>query len=93
MLRHAGLFVGNDSGLSHLAAVVGAPTLVLFGPTDPRLWAPIGPRVTVLAGSGPGSSDPWQGLDVGRVERAVRELPGVSAADVAWRVTDSGAPR
>ena len=35
VLRRAGLFVGNDSGVTHLAAAYGAPTLALFGPTDP----------------------------------------------------------
>jgi ADP-heptose:LPS heptosyltransferase len=47
-LARAGLFLGNDSGVSHLAAAAGAPTLALFGPTDPALWAPLGPRVEVL---------------------------------------------
>lgn len=44
----AGLYVGNDSGASHLAAAAGAPTLALFGPTDPALWRPVGRRVRVL---------------------------------------------
>jgi ADP-heptose:LPS heptosyltransferase len=44
----AGLFVGNDSGASHLAAATGAPTLALFGPTDPAVWAPLGPAVSTL---------------------------------------------
>lgn len=48
LLSHAGLFVGNDSGVSHLAAACGAPTLALFGPTDPALWAPVGRRVQCL---------------------------------------------
>jgi hypothetical protein len=52
VLGRAGVYVGNDSGISHLAAATGAPTVTLFGPTDPRLWSPIGPRVTVLASGG-----------------------------------------
>ncbi len=40
-------FVGNDSGVSHLAAAAGAPGVVLFGPTDPARWRPLG-RVTVI---------------------------------------------
>jgi heptosyltransferase-2 len=48
LLAGAGLFVGNDSGVTHLAAAAGAPTLALFGPTDPAQWAPIGPKVRVL---------------------------------------------
>jgi heptosyltransferase-3 len=48
LLARCDLYVGNDSGPSHLAALTGAPTLALFGPTDPRRWRPLGPRVTVL---------------------------------------------
>lgn len=42
------LFLGHDSGISHLAAAAGAPCLLLFGPTDPAVWAPPAPRVRVL---------------------------------------------
>lgn len=42
-------FIGNDSGPAHLAAALGLDTLAIFGPTDPRVWAPIGARVRVLA--------------------------------------------
>ena len=42
-------YVGNDSGPSHLAAAVGAPTAVLFGPTDPAHFGPRGRRVRVIA--------------------------------------------
>jgi ADP-heptose:LPS heptosyltransferase len=42
------LFVGNDSGISHLAAALGIPTLAIFGPTDPRVWSPRGRNVMVI---------------------------------------------
>lgn len=42
------LFVGHDSGVSHVAAAVGTPSVLLFGPTDPAVWAPPGPHVTVV---------------------------------------------
>jgi heptosyltransferase-3 len=48
LLSSCDLYVGNDSGVSHLAGMCGAPTVALFGPTDPRLWRPLGPRVRVL---------------------------------------------
>jgi ADP-heptose:LPS heptosyltransferase len=48
VLREAGVYVGNDSGVSHLAAAFGAPVLALFGPTDPAVWAPLGSRVQAL---------------------------------------------
>ena len=52
-LAAARVFVGNDSGVSHLAGAVGAPTLAIFGPTAPHIWRPDGRRVqTVRAESG-----------------------------------------
>ena len=42
------LFIGHDSGISHLAAAAGARCLVLFGPTDPAVWAPRGENVRIL---------------------------------------------
>jgi heptosyltransferase-3 len=44
----AALFLGHDSGISHLAAATGAPSVLLFGPTDPAIWAPPEPTVRVL---------------------------------------------
>jgi hypothetical protein len=41
-LSGASAYVGNDSGITHLAAAVGIPTVALFGPTDPALWCPRG---------------------------------------------------
>jgi len=41
-------YVGNDSGVSHLAAALGVATVAIFGPTDPRVWAPRGPRVETI---------------------------------------------
>lgn len=45
LLRPAGRYVGNDSGVTHLAAACGVPTTALFGPSDPVRWAPEGARV------------------------------------------------
>lgn len=47
-LSEARLYVGNDSGITHLAAAVGTPVLAIFGPTDPAIWAPRGSKVHVL---------------------------------------------
>lgn len=46
------LFVGHDSGVTHLAAACGVPTVALFGPTNPHVWAPPQDHVTVLYGAG-----------------------------------------
>jgi ADP-heptose:LPS heptosyltransferase len=50
MLATCAAYLGNDSGVTHLAAAAGTETLALFGPTDPRIWAPRGSHVTVLSG-------------------------------------------
>ena len=47
-LGGASLYLGHDTGISHLAAVTGAPSLLLFGPTDPGIWAPPHDHVRVL---------------------------------------------
>ena len=41
-------YLGNDSGVTHLAAALNLPTVALFGPTDPGLWGPVGKRVVIL---------------------------------------------
>jgi ADP-heptose:LPS heptosyltransferase len=64
VLAHCGVYVGNDSGVSHLAAAFDAPTVALFGPSDPAIYAPVGRRVTVVRSP----------LDVDTVVRAVGAL-------------------
>lgn len=51
VLSHAGLYVGHDSGMTHLAAALSIPTLACFGPTNPRRWAPLGSRLSILTGA------------------------------------------
>jgi len=47
ILSRASLFMGNDSGIAHLAAAVGAPTIIVFRASDPAVWAPGGENVWV----------------------------------------------
>jgi ADP-heptose:LPS heptosyltransferase len=49
LLSCADGFIGNDSGITHLAAGLGIRTLAVFGPTNPAVYRPIGPAVTVFA--------------------------------------------
>jgi ADP-heptose:LPS heptosyltransferase len=48
LLARSDLYLGNDSGISHLAAALGVRTVTLFGPSDARQWAPCGDKVTIL---------------------------------------------
>jgi ADP-heptose:LPS heptosyltransferase len=65
--RMAAAFVGVDSGVSHLAAAAGTPGVVLFGPTDPARWRPLG-RVTVIR------REPLDAIDPSEVMLALRDL-------------------
>jgi ADP-heptose:LPS heptosyltransferase len=48
LIAQAAVFIGNDSGLTHLAAALGRPTVAIFGPTDPEIWGPRGEHVTIV---------------------------------------------
>jgi ADP-heptose:LPS heptosyltransferase len=48
LMKTAGGYIGNDSGVSHLAAYFGLPTVAIFGPSDPEMWRPLGPRVEIV---------------------------------------------
>ena len=52
LLERCHLFIGHDSGVSHIAAATGIPCLLMFGPTDPEVWAPANPGVKWLAAPG-----------------------------------------
>ncbi len=66
-------FIGNDSGLSHLAAAAGLPTLALFGSSDPVRYAPWGAQSAVVRAPEPGRR--MADLSVAAVEEAFNKLP------------------
>lgn len=75
-LAHTQLFLGHDSGISHLAAACGAPSLLLFGPTDPAMWAPPVAHVRVLQ-RGPALSQ----ISLDDVRTALRDAPAAHPAE------------
>jgi heptosyltransferase III len=81
-LLETSVFIGHDSGVSHIAAAVRARSILIFGPTDPGVWAPANGNVTVLRAPG----GDLRLLDVQAVAAAVR---------TAWRGPTSSrfAPR
>jgi heptosyltransferase III len=72
LLAHCDLFLGHDSGVSHLAAAVGAPVIALFGPTNPAQWAPRGEKVMVLSAGPPGTA--MDKIDVETVWDAAQKI-------------------
>ena len=48
LMERASFFIGNDSGITHLAAAVGIPTTAVFGETDPLVWGPSGENVKIF---------------------------------------------
>lgn len=57
LLTGARLFIGNDSGIGHLASVAGCPALAIFGATDPAVWGPMGTDARVVQGA------PWPSVE------------------------------
>jgi len=47
-LESTSAYIGNDSGVSHLAAFLGIASVIIFGPSDPVRWKPLGPRVQIV---------------------------------------------
>ena len=60
LISRSSLYLGNDSGITHLAAACGTPTVALFGPTNPRIWAPRGPQVKIIRCQGEGTFNATQ---------------------------------
>ena len=75
LFASARLYIGNDSGPTHLAAAVGTPSIAIFGPTDPRTWQPRGARVEVL--TAPSDIPPesrLESIEVDQVLKAANRL-------------------
>jgi ADP-heptose:LPS heptosyltransferase len=77
-IDRADLFVGNDSGLMHVSAALGRPTLGLFGPTEWWLYGPWGPKTrTAASNETRGQFAPIEDLTVDHVFDAVLALHDV----------------
>lgn len=100
VLMHLDLYIGHDSGLTHLAAALHRPAIALFGPTPPQRWAPRGSHVRILSG-GPCACATWAQVrachdhpclqvSVERVVRACEEIMApqrVCECGPMWRGT------
>ncbi|TCS13221.1 glycosyltransferase family 9 protein [Caulobacter sp. BK020] len=78
-LKRADLFIGNDSGLMHIAAAAGVPTIGLFGPSDERRYGPWGPLTRAVRG--PRSFEQFLAVDPD-LSQAIRHMSDLPVATV-----------
>lgn len=87
LLSHSALFIGHDSGLTHLAGLLGTPTVAIFGPTHPTSWRPLGPAVTVVRAC---TARPAPSIRVCREACSLREITTEMVLDgvrrIPWQV-------
>ncbi len=57
VIERCRLFIGHDSGISHIAAAVGVPCVLMFGPTDPEVWGPANAQVRFIQAPGEAMGD------------------------------------
>lgn len=93
LMADADLFVGNDSGMMHLAAASGAPTLGLFGPTDERLYGPWGERAAAVRAPGVEVVFGKTSKTVSRTETQMAALTVEEVAAAAERLSGGSARR
>jgi heptosyltransferase-2 len=84
----ASVAISNDSGLMHIAAAIGTPTMGIFGPTDPYLWAPLnGLAATVLQTKSKLPCQPCQRtVCTMNDHRCMRDIAAEEVVDIAQRV-------
>lgn len=77
LIEQAALYVGADTGVSHLAAAAGTPAVVIFGPTNPLRYGPRGPQVAIVA--------PAESYEIADVD--LRRAPDVARAVATMQVS------
>jgi len=81
------IYVGNDSGITHLSAASGCPTVALFGVSDPVVWAPRGRAVTIVSATNTGRDD----INVEDVCAECEKLLRMQRQGDVWRATGASA--
>ncbi len=91
-LKRARLFIGNDSGLMHIAAAAGTPTIGLFGPSDERRYGPWGEHAEAVRG--PRSFDQFLAVDpdLSQAIRHMSDLPVATVVKAAKKLLARTAP-
>jgi hypothetical protein len=78
ILAASAVCLGNDAGPAHLAALLGTPTVTIFGPTSPTVWRPLGHGSIVIIGDPSADAARWA-IDPDMVEQRVRAIVQISA--------------
>ena len=86
-------YIGHDSGVTHLAALLGVRTIAIFGPTDPHRWGPSGSHVSIVQGL-PCSCESWETIKscVGKPCLHVPVEKILEASRLTYRGTDNTSP-
>jgi heptosyltransferase-3 len=71
LIAEADAYIGHDAGMTHVAAMLGVPTLALFGPTNPHVWRPIGRAVHIVPFPQAGDDRRWMNELVAIIDRCV----------------------
>ena len=88
----ASVAISNDSGLMHIAAAIGTPTMGIFGPTSPYLWAPLNGLAATVQTKTVLSCQPCQRtVCTMNDHRCMRDIPASEVADIAQRVLSKAA--
>ena len=90
----AGVAISNDSGLMHIAAAIGTPTMGIFGPTSPYLWAPLNGLAATVQTKTPPPCEPCQRTICTMNDHAcMRSIPASDVVAIAERVLADGSAR
>ena len=90
VLAQACLYVGQDSGITHLAGLMGVHTVALFGPTDPDRWAPQGAHVSVVQGA-PCLCSSWSDVSRCQEKSCLKIQQGDLVAQCVVRIEETAA--
>jgi heptosyltransferase-2 len=87
----AGVAVSNDSGLMHIAAAIGTPTIGIFGPTAPHLWGPLNPLAATIQTKTVVPCQPChRPVCTANNHACMRDIPATDVADITERVLREG---
>lgn len=86
ILERCCVFIGNDSGVTHMAAAIGVPVVAIFGPSDPVRWAPKGREISLIRRAVPCAPCERQTMSRCRLRRCLLEISVDEVAQAVHRI-------